>query len=419
MILLLDGPIIHALIAAGLAASVAITSVTMHPREMDFLLTLIRPIAPVAAIPILWILFQMWPSDTFAIAHPIWESAEAALGHPVGGSISIDRSATLLALTQYLTTLSIVVIAAAVAIDRSRAEWILFALVGATALIAVEVIVDALLGLNFLGDNTGSMSRAAATDCVALGIIISSTGAIRTFERYETRQSSPERSVRHLLLTFVACIGAMALCTLALSVGITGNSIFATVYGAVTLLAVLLVRRFGLGAWSCSAITATAIAVGLFLIATQSAIRATDFTLAFAPQAPTSITSTTQRILADANWTGTGAGSFAAITPIYRAVDDVGTASVAPTAAAKIAIELGWPMLWATGLFAVFCIFALLRGALRRGRDSFYPATGASCLVAVVLLSFGNVGFFGTSSSIIVAAVLGLALAQRKSRSTL
>ncbi len=42
---------------------------------------------------------------------------------------------------------------------------------------------------------------------------------------------------------------------------------------------------------------------------------------------------------------GAGAGTFAAIMPIYRDVDDPVT-STAPTATATLSIQLGRPMLW-------------------------------------------------------------------------
>jgi hypothetical protein len=42
---------------------------------------------------------------------------------------------------------------------------------------------------------------------------------------------------------------------------------------------------------------------------------------------------------------------------------------------------------------------------------------GASCVVTVALLGFGNVGLFSTPALIIAAATVGMAIAQSKSRS--
>jgi hypothetical protein len=64
---------------------------------------------------------------------------------------------------------------------------------------------------------------------------------------------------------------------------------------------------------------------------------------------------------------------------------------------------------------AVVLAGMLLRAAMSRGRDSFYAAAAASTVVALLILAFGNPGLFGTSVLIIVATVLGLAVAQSRS----
>jgi hypothetical protein len=89
---------------------------------------------------------------------------------------------------------------------------------------------------------------------------------------------------------------------------------------------------------------------------------------------------------------------------------------VAATAAATVAIELGKPMFWLISIAIVGYIFMLLRASLQRGRDSFYPAMGAGCLITLLLLSLNNVGLFGMATSLIAAAVIGLGIAQSRSR---
>ena len=89
---------------------------------------------------------------------------------------------------------------------------------------------------------------------------------------------------------------------------------------------------------------------------------------------------------------------------------------MAATAAAAFAIELGKPMFWLITVATAGSILILLRTSLQRGRDSFYPAMGGSCLITLVLLAFNNAGLFGTASSLIAAAMIGLAIAQSKSR---
>jgi hypothetical protein len=123
-----------------------------------------------------------------------------------------------------------------------------------------------------------------------------------------------------------------------------------------------------------------------------------------------------ERMLADAPWQGTGAGTYAAITPIYGDGAIEAIAATAPTAAAAATVELGSPLCWLIVAANVAAIVFLFRAALRRGRDSFYAAAGAGALVALLFLFFINAGSLGSAAATIAAALTGLAFAQSKSR---
>jgi hypothetical protein len=142
-----------------------------------------------------------------------------------------------------------------------------------------------------------------------------------------------------------------------------------------------------------------------------------DLTLAFATHAPAPLIAVTRRVLTETGWAGTGAGTFAAVLPIYRDIDALATGPIAPTAVAAIAVEMGRPFLWVILVAAIALAVTLLRGALRRGRDSSYSTAGASCVVAITLLAFGNAALFSTPILMIAAVVVGIGIAQSKSRS--
>ena len=152
------------------------------------------------------------------------------------------------------------------------------------------------------------------------------------------------------------------------------------------------------------------------VIGTQLTNRSIDLSLAFASQTPKPLIEVTQRMLTESGWAGTGAGTFTKILPIFRDIDELAIGQFAPTAAATIAVEMGRSFFWATVLTMLTLAFTLLRGALRRQRDSFYPMAGASCVIVVVLMGFDNSAPLTTSVSIIVATTIGMAIAQRKSR---
>jgi hypothetical protein len=254
-----------------------------------------------------------------------------------------------------------------------------------------------------------------AVNCVAMGIVIATTAGIRTLERYETRHSNPGRSAAVLLRTFAACAAAFALCAAALMLEARDATLIAAAYGIIALAAVVCIRRLGLGPWSASAIALPMIGFVIFLVASDTDLRTKSPALAFAT-GPASLTSMSQRILDDTPLTGTGAGTFAAIAPVYRDLEDQITLSTGPTAAADVAIELGQPMLWLIVATMVGSIYLLLRASVRRGRDSFDPMTGAGCLITLLFLVFMNAGALGSAAAMIAAATLGLAFAQSRSR---
>jgi hypothetical protein len=414
--IIFDGPIVQGLIAAVAAVSLAFVAVRIRPGEAGFLSTLIWPMAAVAAVPAIWMLIQVMPMQSVGLAHPIWNSAAAALGKPLAGSISIDTGTTLISLVRYLSAIAIVFVSAAVGIDRRRAEWVLFALTAATTLVAVVALAINLGVLTIPGFGGGGQADATETAIACLGAIFATAAAFLTSERKKVRPQVQTDS--NSLPAFVASLSALAICLLVVVIGATGQAYFAVMCGMATLVIAVIIRRFDLGPWGIAAIISIALLVATAVVAFQLGGRTSELTLAFASHAPAPLITVTQRILADMGWAGSGAGTFAAVLPIYQGIDELTTGQNAPTAAAAIAIEMGRPFFWATLLAATTLVLILLRGALRRQRDSFYAMAGAGCVVTNALLSFGNPALLSTPIAILTAAVVGVGIAQSKSRLT-
>jgi hypothetical protein len=412
IMLFFESPLVTGLAAAVLAAAMAIVAKGIRPGESGHLQALVRPVAIVAAVPAVWLAIQVLPLGRIGLAHPIWSNAEVALGRPAWGSISVDIGATLVSLCRYLCAIAVLFLTVAVAIDRRRAEWLLFVLVGTTVAIAAMAIAQHFGGLTFLDVGHGTTLGAQAMDCTALGVILSAVCVLRALERRELHGAKPSASALDLVLCVVALVGCLA----ALAWSATGVFLVAVGYGLAAMAAVVVIRWFGLGAWGCAAIAAAVLVVTIAIVANQPGSPAANVTLAFATDAPPALLAVTQRILADVPWAGTGGGTFAALLPTYRDTGDVLIGAAAPTSAAAVEVELGRSMLVAIVVTAVAAAAASLRAALRRGRDSFYAAAGAGCLVAVLILGFTNAGVFAMAPSLVLAAVLGLAVAQSKSR---
>jgi hypothetical protein len=415
LFLIFDGTLIHGVIAAVAAGLGAIVGLRIRSGEAEFLSSLIRPLALVAAVPFLVILIQLMPLASLGLANSIWQSAGAALSRPVLGSVTVDPGATLICMARYLSLAGLSFVASAVAIDRRRAKWVLFALVTAAALTTLMVLTAEFGVGATLNIHDRALSVSAATGTAVLGIILAVAGALQALEYADT--PSPDRDSPVMFLpVFVLCLVALATCLFAVVKYAASGVYFALAFGVVTFVAAIITRRFELDIWGYSAAAATIAVIAVAAVALRSdGVRDLTFAFADSPQSPSIILA--RRILAETSWLGTGAGTYAAILPIYRDINELGIGDAAPTAAAAIAIEMGRPFLWAAMIGAIALVVVLLRGAARRRRDSLYPIAGASCVVAMIVLAFNNHGVFNTAVLVIAVTTVGLGIAQSKSRS--
>jgi hypothetical protein len=415
--LVLPGPMVTGAGAAIAAADIMVIGAALRPHDAGILMRLLRPALIVATLPAIWMLLQVLPAGPLGLANPIWESAEGALGLRLRDSISIDPGATVLALAHYLVAIAVLVAAAAVALDRARARLLLVALAATTAAAAVLMLLHDLTGLVPFGRDGDSSIADAATTAVALGAIVAAAAAIRGFERHETRRMTSRTPRLAPALAMAPGLAALALSLAALVIHADGDVLLAVALGLVALVAEALIRRLGTGRWSYAAFTALAAVVAIVALLLRQGT-GTDPRLALADDAPSGLIAITQRLLTDATAVGSGAGTFAAMLPVYRDGRDVVQAASPPTAAAAVVAELGRPAFWLALAAALGLAALLILGALRRGRDSFYPAAGAACLITGSLLAFHDAGIASMSAGILLAAILGLAFAQRRSRAS-
>jgi len=409
VILLFDGLIVQGIIAGVVAVAVAVTAVVLRPGETEFFLTIARPLVLLAIVPALWIVLQIIPLGIFA--HPIWASAQAALHQPILGHITIDPAVSLIALGQYLSLTAIACVTAALAVDRRRAEWTLFALGIAVTLVSLMVIAHKL----FLGAWLTGERETAAIDCTSLGTIIAAAACIRAVERYET-QGAWRQSESTAPRAILAAFAALLICAEAFGLSANRELLFATGCGLLTLAYVLVIRRLGLRLLGTTIMVVPAIWIAIVLVLARPTPHDLSLTLAFASQSSPRVMALSQRMLDDTPVAGTGAGTFAVLAPTYREIDDPPSASPVPTAAGALAIELGKPMLWLIIAATIALILVLLRASLLRGRDSFYSAMAGSSLLALLLICLTNAGLLATAPALLIAATLGLGLAQSKSR---
>ncbi|WP_439363517.1 hypothetical protein ACNJYD_23940 [Bradyrhizobium sp. DASA03005] len=389
----LQGWLLMSLVLATAALMVAIF---LPPSSLG-LARLLRPsLVAVLATPALWMALQAVPMPIDKLGNPIWATASATLNEPLAEKITVDTTATMFSLVQYCAVLAAALIAAAIALDRYRAAQLLH------ILLSIATIVTAM----WFGRETAGVAGPDGSTIAVLGVLLSCATAIRAVDQV-LRRSRPGTIALSPLPALSAAIIAMIICMAALIIRANSTAVVAALLGSEILLSVFAVRRWFPGLWGTAGVLATAT---IIFIATATVIpfrTNTDLTIALS----TSSQAATERMLQDVAPAGSGAGASTVLLPIYQDAG-VGDSPERPTAAATIAIDMGWAFLCALVVAALLCASILIRRALSRAYDYVFPVLGAGALIAVTILAFSDHGILGLGASLLVAALFGLAFGQ-------
>jgi len=409
-LMMVDGILANGVVSAIVAIAMVTVVLALHTSNLSRFSRLLRPTAFIALfIPCLWMLLQVLPIPSRSLANPVWVSASTALDKPFVGAISLDISATLLSLAHYCAILAAAFVTATVTLNKQRAESVLSLLTVIAALIAVELIGFDLGYLRLPGfERLGE--RADAMNIAVIGFILSCATTIRAYEDLDTRH---RKSRMMAIAAASASMVALFICLSAIMISADAVLLLAALFGAGIVVGVLAIRRWRLGPLGQAGLAALA-AVALFgFVAIVPAKKDADPILSLSTQDQIS---TIERMLSDAKWGGSGAGSFKALLPIYRDTDETDSLEI-PTAAATIAIEMGRPFLWTCVIVLLIGASTLFRRALLRGRDYVYSSAGAGCIIALLISAFANDGILGLTASLMISIVCGLAFAQSQSAS--
>lgn len=401
-----DGPPIQALTMAAVATGLAIVAATMPPREAGHCSQLFRLTGWALALPAIWIAVQIVPLPIRSLSNPIWRSVEPALGRSLFGSITVDYGKTVVALAQYLLAVGVVIATSAVTINRDRAERVLLCITLVTTAMALMLIADQPAGI--ASYTTIETLRGGS----ALGTVAAAASAVRLFETREKRAERNENSSQQFVQAAVS-LGGLLICWVAVIAFAPSQLIFATACGFAISILVACGRWLAVpnGVITSFVVLGMILAIGFAAISSNAS--SGDLTLRYST-APHNQVLTAERMRGDAGWLGTGAGTFAAVQSIYQE-GNLSSAS-APTTAAAIAIELGSPVQWILVVLAILAVALFMRGALQRGRDSFYPCLAASAMVVVLIEAFIDDTALRLSIALLASTIAGLGLAQVVSR---
>lgn len=367
-------------------------------------LAIFKPLAVAALLPAVWMLLQIVPVPLGSIEHPVWRSAAAALTEALSGHVTVDLGYTVRGLFGYLTLISLAFLTSVLTRNRERAETILFALCTITTFIAVELIL--------VRGNSASDFADSLVALTAFGTILNVVFVVRTRERYETRAERRPHTARTYIGTMLLGVIGALICLIALIYSTTYDVLIAMAFGLTAVGLVVLVRRLNLGRWTVATVCASVFVACCGVIALRFAANPSvsplfRFTRIGAAEAEAA----TLRMISDANWAGAGVGSYAALADIYReAADAPGDAAL--NTITSMVLEWGRAGLLIATIALIQLLIVLFRGALSRGRDSFYAAGAAACLVTAICEAYCDTSFTDVTVQMLAAIIIGLGLSQ-------
>jgi hypothetical protein len=212
-------------------------------------------------------------------------------------------------------------------------------------------------------------------------------------------------------MMLLGTLGAV-ICLIALVSSTTSDVLIATGFGLVVVGLVILIRRLSLGRWTAVTVCAAVlVACGGVIALRFAANPSVSPFFRFAKVESTEAVTATLRMMSDANWMGGGVGTYQALAAIYRDADGApGQAAI--NTITSIVLEWGRAGFLFVVLSAIQLLVVLFRGAIARGRDSFYAAGAAACLVTAFCEAYCDASFTAVTVQMLAAIIVGLGIAQ-------
>ncbi|MBR1171016.1 O-antigen ligase family protein [Bradyrhizobium liaoningense] len=390
-----------------IALALAFAAIRATPPEIALAKQTLKRFILAILAPIVWMIVQIIPSPVSALANPIWAAAAIALNAPsLSGHISINPSATLHSLVWFLAVITLIVSTVIVTKDRRRAELILLASTAAATLAALAPLLaraDQLPGMAPFHGASSKVALAALLAALANGAIIA-----MAIERHLNHCDAIFSVSAPRLLQML-----LGICGVAVSAGVIAacgqiQLLSLAGLGFALMLFVAVVRRLGLRPW-----LATILATILFGAAGAglAGSAATTDLLRLAESSTNESFAIAQRALLGSPWLGNGVGSFSEVSRVYQ---NHGTSETitAPSTAISLAIEWGRPAPLVLAALSLQLFFFSLRGAISRGRDSFFASLAAAGILCTLCASFGDPGLLTPAVQILLAVMIGLGISQ-------
>jgi hypothetical protein len=234
--------------------------------------------------------------------------------------------------------------------------------------------------------------------------VLSCAAALHAYDRSH-RSGRPFRGETSTVMAFSAAGIAFVICAVAVLLGGETGIVAGVIVGSGTLGALFIIRQWSLGVWGKAGLAAAGRVLLFSSIILMPGRNGADPALPLTARNQIS----SERMLADASFAGSGAGTYEALAPIYRGASKL---RESPTTAAVMIIEMGRPFFVGLIIALLWGAALLFRRALERRRDYVFPGIGAALATAAPILVLGGGGASNTSLFLVAGALGGVSVSQ-------
>ncbi len=388
----------------------------------------LRPILPAVGLfvlVVLWIAIQASGLAPPEWRHPIWSDAEAALGAPIAGALSLDGHRTWTAMMRLLCYGGVFLLTFQLCMSTDRSERLVRMLIGMTLIYACYGLFVQSAGIGKVlwyakaGDAGNLSSTFLDPDAFAgyagLGLLCALAILFRPAMRRGDLATSWRFATRAVADFFFARTWTMMLgaCVLFMTVLMTHSraGLAVALLGAGAYLAMMAwVRQRKTVAVTAIAVMAVA-STALFAIAGGKASDGSGSASVAATERG-EVYALTANAIAGAPILGTGYGTFAEAFNMHRGGDLETPSRRALNTYLENALEIGIPATAALVLSVGWIVLICFSSVLRHRRRAFLPCLGVAATVLAGAHGAVDYGLQIPAVAATYAAILGAACAQ-------
>ncbi len=395
----------------------------LTPRKLRLLVSLLVAVAAVVVA----VTIQSLPPEPWLPAHPVWERAAEALGHPIMPAVTATKAEPWRALGPSLLFVLVFVRVFLLALDPDEAEllhrivaWtgVVYAAFGIVSILAEPTMLLWREKRAYVTNLTGTfVNRNTAATYFGTCAIVWLTMLLRRLRHHLNVDLSWREMVAELVRNppprriALAAIGWLVTFAATIMTGSRAGSVLTLFgFGAVATL------------WSSQRgtrnyLVATGIVLGLGILALEvfgGTLAGRVAARGLGDPSRFEAYRDVLRMFPDSAWLGIGLGAFEHVFPAYRspASTSTGVWDKAHSVPLELAVEIGLPACAVILIASALLLRALLLGCLRRRRNRFFPIAGFAVALLGGLHSLVDFSLQIPGYAVTFAAVVAVGLAQ-------